>query len=350
MISLLSLFSGIGAFEKALERLQIPFELINYCEIDPNAARAYSLIHNIPETKNAVDVTKIDCRNIPFGVDLLTYGFPFPAPFPLEYRLKDFLETTVDEKYFIKDSSLDYILSSGTKNFYYKPEIDLDVARPITATITKQHRAGLDNYISESYAEKGEKTPVDFLRIPEPTAQGYKDAFAGDCVNVGFPNSKTRRGRVTSQMSAALITSSQLGVVVPAKCNQIGQLFPKSGDPQAGRVYDPNGLFPTVRIRENGKTTDGLRIRKLTPLECFRLMSFDDKDFYTLRDHGFKDSAIYRAAGNSIVVDVLQYIFKSLFEQYKEVFISKQETFFDLLGESGVDDSANNQTSIFDYL
>ena len=56
MINFLSLFSGIGAFEKALDRLGVPYNLVNYCEIDKYASKAYSIIHNIPESKNLVDV------------------------------------------------------------------------------------------------------------------------------------------------------------------------------------------------------------------------------------------------------------------------------------------------------
>lgn len=59
-LKVLSLFSGIGAFEKALERLNIDFELVNYCEIDKYASKAYSLIHNCSESLNLGDITKVD--------------------------------------------------------------------------------------------------------------------------------------------------------------------------------------------------------------------------------------------------------------------------------------------------
>ena len=59
-IKLLSLFSGVGAFEKALERLGVEYDLVNYCEINPHASKCYSLIHNINEELNLVDVTKIN--------------------------------------------------------------------------------------------------------------------------------------------------------------------------------------------------------------------------------------------------------------------------------------------------
>ena len=76
MINLLSLFSGIGAFEKALDNLGIPYNLVGYCEIDPHAAKAYSLIHKVPQSMNYGDITKVDESSIPLPIDLITYGFP----------------------------------------------------------------------------------------------------------------------------------------------------------------------------------------------------------------------------------------------------------------------------------
>lgn len=76
MLKVLSLFSGIGAFEKALENLNIEHEVIGYCEIDKYASKAYSVIHDIPESKNFRDVTKLDWFDIEDRVDLITYGFP----------------------------------------------------------------------------------------------------------------------------------------------------------------------------------------------------------------------------------------------------------------------------------
>lgn len=76
MIKYLSLFSGIGAFEKALQRLQIPYELVGYCEIDKYASKAYSLLHNVPEAMNFGDITQLDETQLPSDIDLITYGFP----------------------------------------------------------------------------------------------------------------------------------------------------------------------------------------------------------------------------------------------------------------------------------
>ena len=66
----------------------------------------------------------------------------------------------------------------------------------------------------------------------------------------------------------------------------------------------------TVLVSEDGMNF--MRIRKLTPLECWRLMGFDDSAFYKARSVGISDTQLYRQAGNSIVVDVLEYILEEL--------------------------------------
>ena len=75
-IEVLSLFSGIGAFEKGLQRGGIPYHLIAYCEIDPYASKSYSAIHGVPQEMNLGDITKVDADSLPKDYDLLTYGFP----------------------------------------------------------------------------------------------------------------------------------------------------------------------------------------------------------------------------------------------------------------------------------
>jgi len=74
-LKVLSLFSGIGSWEKALSRVGIDYRLVNYCEIDKYASCAYSAIHDIPENKNLGDITKVDERRIP-DFDLVTYSPP----------------------------------------------------------------------------------------------------------------------------------------------------------------------------------------------------------------------------------------------------------------------------------
>ena len=132
----------------------------------------------------------------------------------------------------------------------------------------------------------------------------------------------------------------------------------KFGNPQRGRVYDTDGIAPTIttvtggglepkiiennfaiqpcalRGRENGQMVEfngsdcanalttvqkdsliaeGWRIRKLTPRECFRLMGLTEAEIDTIQAAGISNSQQYKLAGNSIVVDVLAKIFGQLF-------------------------------------
>ena len=77
----------------------------------------------------------------------------------------------VEDKYYLSDKIKEYVLKTGTKNFYSKPETDLSVARPLLQSMHKMHRAGVDNYIT-----KGEKirklTPRECHRL-----MGFSDKF-----------------------------------------------------------------------------------------------------------------------------------------------------------------------------
>ena len=96
----------------------------------------------------------------------------------------------------------------------------------------------------------------------------------------------------------------------------LGNYSPSGHD--ASRIVDENGVAPTVKenhgtvtaVATEGKMSD-LRIRKLTPKECWRLMGFDDEDFYKAEAVN-SNTQLYKQAGNSIVVDVLEAIFTNL--------------------------------------
>lgn len=99
------------------------------------------------------------------------------------------------------------------------------------------------------------------------------------------------------------------------KCVQVANLDIKGND-SIKRVYSPEGISPTLTTCGGGnrqvKIKDGNNIRKLVPLEYWRLMSFDDEDFYKAQSVGNSNSQLYKQAGNSIVVKVLEKIFRNL--------------------------------------
>lgn len=390
---LLSLFSGIGAFEKALDRCNINYELVNYCEIDKHASKAYSIIHNVDESKNLKDVTKIDASALPRDLDLITYGFPcqdisvagmqkgftdenggrtrsglffdalriisatqpkfaiaenvkaltskkfanefktvltnlelagynnyyavlnakdygipqnrervfiisiredidtgdfaFPTPFELKTRLKDLLEDEVDEKYYLKDSLQFFINNSLEQEakgngFRFEPHVkeNADLAKTITT------RAGGrmdDNFI------------LDNLQTNESKFTFNTDNMA----------------KIIQVCNLVTMNGGHKG---------------SRSDPESGRVYSPSGLSPTLICARTPKIiTHGIpgnnekiaayfSIRKLTPKECWRLMGFDDEDIDKCEAAVLSNTQLYKMAGNSIVVNCIEEIYKRLFK------------------------------------
>ena len=100
----------------------------------------------------------------------------------------------------------------------------------------------------------------------------------------------------------------------------LGNVNP-SGKGMNGNVFSDNGLSPTLTTNkgEGNKILSNLRIRKLTPKECFRLMGFNDSD-YEAASKVVSNSQMYKQTGNSIVVDVLYYILVELYKAMPYLF------------------------------
>ena len=83
-------------------------------------------------------------------------------------------------------------------------------------------------------------------------------------------------------------------------------------------VLNPEGISTTINAQSNNSLQKikepNLRIRKLMPIECWRLMGFEDEDFYKAQSVGISNTQLYKQAGNSIVVNVLERIFNNLFK------------------------------------
>lgn len=234
--------------------------------------------------------------------------FAFPPKQDLKLRLKDMLEDEVDEKYYLSKAlnmklTTNYIQYSNSgkmqngqaERLYFKDslaptlsssntnedksqivELHKDEFKEYKSYITWKDNQG--NYNTQcNRASKEDEVGLTVATIPglskvlikEATKKGYKEAYDGDSVNLAYPESETRRGRVGEQVAQTLQCNDNMGVVeIP-------------------------------------------RIRKLTPKECWRLMGFDDEDFEKASQVN-SNAQLYKQAGNSIVVNVLEAILTNL--------------------------------------
>lgn len=118
--------------------------------------------YGIPQTRNRTYIVCFANENA---------EFLFPEKQELDLTLQDLLEHNVDQKYFLSDRILPTILSNGTGGYKAKSEIDLEIARPLCATMAKMHRACQDNYVTQNGRVR-RLTPRECARL-----QGFDDDF-----------------------------------------------------------------------------------------------------------------------------------------------------------------------------
>jgi DNA (cytosine-5)-methyltransferase 3A len=134
-------------------------------------------------------------------------------------------------------------------------------------------------------------TPIEPMRVQEATKQGYVDIEAGDCVDLTFPNSKTRRGRSMKDKSNCLTTASS-------------ELYQYCGTVDKP-IYEVKDGFITIKDKQHPiKLKDGYYIiRKLTPVECERLQTLPDG--YT---KAVSNAQRYHGLGNGWTAEVIIHI------------------------------------------
>lgn len=311
---------------------------------------------NFVKVLNAKDFYIPQNRQRCFMVSILTKEdvFSFPNKMKLDYYLLDFLDKEVDEKYYLSKKMIDYIANDNQKRTgnnnkslinktiastintkegsrrcdasnYIAPNLpqnfDLKVNKRLTETIKKLDNVNEAPLFLDTYNQKAHSKIVgtittrvsssnnSFLLIPENTKKGYAEAKVGDGVYINRPQQK--RGVVQKGMIQTIKTScDDIGVVV---IGEIGEKKSNNGTQWflQDRVYD-NKISPAICTSFNPYfLTKHLRIRKLTPCECYKLMGFTQGDYERCAKIQ-SNATIYHQAGDSIVVTVLIAIFGKL--------------------------------------
>lgn len=171
-------------------------------------------------------------------------------------------------------------MPDGQLTSLYNGEI-CDIDAPLASTVTARYYKGIgahkDNMVMKS------------IKIRQATKEGFIDCEIGGVVDLDYPSSETRRGRVieSGKISPTLTTENIPSVI-------------ELGDPEFYNFfYEIDGDIYLIRIR------------KLIPKECWRLMSFSDEDFRKAEEVN-SQTQLYKQAGNSIVKKVLMAIMSQL--------------------------------------
>lgn len=310
--------------------------------------------YGIPQNRERVFIVSIR-KDIDKGT------FQFPEPFDNGKRLKDVLENEVDEKYFLSEKMIQGFIANNRKysdgniieagnlnnKGWYNSSNKVYSSKGVAPTVTamqggnikpkimvervggifdkdgKRHQAG-SVYNKEGIApaidsmQGGYRQPM--IDVINATKKGYDTATEGDSINMSYPYSNKKRGRVGHGVAQTLDTGCRQATLVQTNKIMVeGNCFPSNHE--AGRIVSENGISPT--IKENHGTVTAVvknsfpeyRIRRLTPIECWRLMGFGDDDFNKAKATGNSDTQLYKQAGNSIVVNVLEEILKKLLKE-----------------------------------
>lgn len=226
---------------------------------------------------NAKDYGVAQNRNRVFMVSVLgKYSYEFPESVELTKTVKDYLEDEVEEKFYINTEKAKQLISKIDDKYKIganQVPVDGTIKNPkpkdVSNCIKARYDAGIQNQQSV-----GTMVIEPKVAVKQATKKGYIECKVGGVADLSYPSSKLRRGRVQHGGDVSpTLTASSSGVSV---------------------IED----------------TD-YRIRKLTPKECWRLMGFTDEDFHKA-ESVCSNTQLYKQAGNSIVVPVLEGIFKQL--------------------------------------
>ena len=339
MIKFLSLFSGIGGFEKALKNIGVEYDLVGYSEIDKYASKSYSAIHEVPETKNLGDITKINEKELPRVIDLVTYGFPCQDISSAGHQKGMFNEDGTktrsglffDALRIIEETKPKYAIAENVKALTskkFKNEFEI--------VLKSLDEVGYNNYYQVLDAKD--------YGIPQHRERVFIVSIRKDIDNgkFKFPEPFELKLRLKDMLENEVDEKYYL--------KETAKFFIKNSFAQEekgnGFRFEPHiknnaDISKTITTRAGGRMDDNFiidiesnektfkfdsknkllvhneiiqenfNIRKLTPKECWRLQGFTDEDFEKAQKIN-SNTQLYKQAGNSVCVNVIEELYKNL--------------------------------------
>ena len=277
MIKVLSLFSGIGAFERAFCRIGLDWELVNYCEIDRWASLSYSMVNQCSESLNLRDVRTVTAETVrDRQVDLITYGFPcqdISIAGKQQGFVNDSGESTRSGLFFealriIKELRPRYAIAENVKAL-----TSTKFKNEFATVLSSLEEAGYNNYWrvlnAKDYGIPQNRERVFIVSIrkdvdegdfqfpdKEPLMLRLRDMLEpAESVDEKYYLSTEREGvrRLIAELEArySLPAAARIGDT-PVIC-QVGNIVDNPNrDSQRGRIYDPSGLAPTLNTVGGG--------------------------------------------------------------------------------------------------
>lgn len=273
---------------------------------------------------NAKDYGVPQNRERVFCISILddNQGFEFPEKQVLETRIKDVLEKSVDEKYYLSNDRVKQLVGI-VRNWGVKGNVVVEPEIMQTHKLNKPNRKNPDRYrvfdkdgISPTLTtcQGGGLQPCVSIDLPAIAASRGRNPNNPSDRTKGAPTQQ--RLEINKKGTSNTITTVQKdNLVVELRSDEGIRTF--KGDycgtiRAKGAGGDKMVIESKVPVKEATKKGYDYRIRKLTPLECWRLMGINDEDFYKAQKVN-SNRQLYKQAGNAIVVDVLEAIFKNLF-------------------------------------
>ena len=315
-IKVLSLFSGIGAFEKALTNLNIDYELVGFSEIDRYAIKSYCAIHGVDESRNLGDVTKIGklnncidllvggspCQNISIMSKTWTNGKPLGLKGNESSLFFDFVRILNENlpKYFVFENVRNLLSSNNGEDFELVKKL-----------------------FSENYNIKYQLMNSSDYGIPQTRRRIFIVGIRKDIVKeFEFPKKQplliTAKNLLESSVDDKYYLTEKMYKTVMSTGTKDWYAKPKTDQdialPLVRTMHKMHRASTDNYYHTEYKPVGKTNLRRLTPLECFRLQGFSDVDYKKVKNINMSDTQMYMQVGNSITVKVVEEIFKNLFK------------------------------------
>ena len=297
------------------------WKLVNFAEIDQSAVKAYCAVHNVAMQKNLGDVSQIDTKQLP-DFTMLCGGSPC-QDFSLAGKQNGVIWTCNDCHYQYNPLEAHYTVRTACPHCHSK-----DITKTRSALLIEYLRVLHDKHPRFAFFENVKNiTSVRFsktfnLFLKEIDEYGYNAYWKVlNAKDYGIPQN---RERVYIFIVDKTYDNGQFCFPEPFDNGLCLNDLIDSADTVDKKYYISEAMLEKLKLVNTPnaviETGSVQHLRRLTPKECWRLMGFTDDLYDKAKQAGIPDTQLYKQAGNSIVTDVLYYIYLAVYKAMPYLF------------------------------